>query len=166
MLTVCIRRAMTKRSSSLKNKHCCRTRSSSSSTEGPDQFGTLLQLCVDRYYVSPGQANTELFRRGVCCNYGPLGTELRRNLLDQWWRSVTRSRAQVFGINTNSGLDRAADGQEPLRIVDYEHLKQLLERQELSKEQLIQEARLFLQRCPSVRTNLLQGNQPNDIFHL
>lgn len=131
---------------------------STSPVEDPDHVKSLLQLCVDRYYISPGQTNLELFRRGMSCSYGPLGMELKRNLLEQWWYSVTRSRAQVFGVNTLcSPSHTAADGQGLLRIVEPESMKQALQQQELSKEQLTQEVQKLLQRSPSVRTNLLQG---------
>ncbi|KAM9857556.1 DNA polymerase subunit gamma-2 [Aulostomus maculatus] len=121
-----------------------------------DQFMTLMQLFVERHYISPGQTNMEFVRRGMNCDYGPLGLELRRNVLDQWWRSVTGSRVQVFGINTrSSSQDTAEGGWGHVRIV--ENLKELLEHEELSKEQLIQKARLLLQRSLSVRSNLLQG---------
>ncbi|XP_037621861.1 DNA polymerase subunit gamma-2, mitochondrial [Sebastes umbrosus] len=133
-------------------RHC----SASPSSEGLDEVRTLLQLCVDRYYVSPGETNTELFRCGMSCSYGPLGMELRRNLLEQWWHSVTSSTAQVFGINTlsSSSKDTATDG---LGIVESEHLKHILEQQDLSKEQLIQKVQMLIQRSPSLRTNFLQG---------
>ncbi|KAK5865880.1 hypothetical protein PBY51_020115 [Eleginops maclovinus] len=128
---------------------------SSSSGEGVDRVKTLLQLCVDRYYVSPGQSNTELFQRGMSCCYGPLGMELRRNLLQQWWLSVTGPTQQVFGINTlSSSKDTATDG---LRFVESEHLKPILEQQELSKEQLVQKIQTLIQRSPSLRTGFLQG---------
>ncbi|XP_029289539.1 DNA polymerase subunit gamma-2, mitochondrial [Cottoperca gobio] len=131
-------------------RHC-----STSPSEGLDQVRTLLQLCVDRYYVSPGQTNTELFQRGVSCSYGPLGTELRRNLLEQWWHSVNSSTEQVFGINTlSSSKDTGTDA---LRIVECEPLKHILEQQELSKEQLIQKIQTLIQRSPSLRENFLQG---------
>ncbi|XP_068583159.1 DNA polymerase subunit gamma-2 isoform X3 [Cebidichthys violaceus] len=132
-------------------RHC-----STSSSE--DLVSTLLQLCVDRHYVSPGQTNTELFQRGMSCVYGPLGMELRRNLLEQWWHSMTSSSAQVFGINTlSSSKDAAADGGGQLRIVESDYLKHTLEQKELSKEQLIQEVQALIQRSPSLRTDFLQG---------
>ncbi|XP_058496480.1 DNA polymerase subunit gamma-2, mitochondrial [Solea solea] len=138
-----------------------RGRCSSSGSVDADQVRTLLQLCVERYYVSPGHTNMELFRRGMSCSFGPLGMELRRNLLEQWWRSVTTSRAQVFGINTvSSSRDTDTDeggGGGELRIIEAERLKQILGQEELSKEQIIQEVQTLLHRSPSVRTNLLQG---------
>lgn len=117
-----------------------------------------MQLCVDRHYVSPGHTNTELFQRGVSCVYGPLGVELRRNLLEQWWRSVTRSSAQVFRINTLCrSRDTATGGRGQLGIVESGCLKHLIEKQELSKEQLIQELEKLIQRSTSLRTDFLQG---------
>lgn len=129
-----------------------------SSNDDLDQVSTLLQLCVDRHYVSPGQTNGEWFRRGLGCCYGPLGVELRRNLLDQWWDSVSRSTAQVFGISTVcSSQHSGAHGQGRQKIVDLDSLKQILNQQELSKDQLIQEVHVLLERSASLRTNFLQG---------
>ncbi|XP_068178220.1 DNA polymerase subunit gamma-2 [Antennarius striatus] len=131
-------------------KKYCKT----SDEELDDGVRALTHLCADRHYISPGESNMELFRRGVSCRYGPLGMELRRNLLQQWWHSVTRSTHQVFGINST---DTSTDGQGRLRIVESGELKLILEQQELSKEQLIQKVEELLQRSPSVRTNFLQG---------
>ncbi|XP_034400295.1 DNA polymerase subunit gamma-2, mitochondrial isoform X2 [Cyclopterus lumpus] len=131
---------------------------SASSGGDVDQVGALLQLCVDRHYVSPGQTNTELFQCGTSCIYGPLGTELRRNLLEQWWHSVTRSTAQVFGINTlSSSEDTATGGRGRLRMVESDCLRRVLEQTELSREQLVQKVQALIQRSPSPRTNFLQG---------
>ncbi|XP_010768433.1 DNA polymerase subunit gamma-2, mitochondrial isoform X1 [Notothenia coriiceps] len=119
------------------------------------QVRTLLELCVDRHYVSPGQPNTELFQRGMSCCYGPLGMELRRNLLQQWWLSVTGSTQQVFGINTlSSSKGTATDG---LSIVESEQLKHILQQKELSNHQLLQKIQTLIQRSPSLRTGFLQG---------
>ncbi|XP_045902784.1 DNA polymerase subunit gamma-2, mitochondrial isoform X1 [Micropterus dolomieu] len=166
MLSYCVRTVQSRPLSILKTSEYSPTlalqrtkgRCSASPSQDLDQVRALLQLCVDRYYISPGQTNVELFQRGVSCSYGPLGMELRRNLLEQWWHSVTRCTAQVFGINTlSSSRGAAADGWGHLRIVESENLKQILEWQELSKEQLIQKVQTLLQKSPSVRGNFLQG---------
>ncbi|XP_042340694.1 DNA polymerase subunit gamma-2, mitochondrial [Plectropomus leopardus] len=166
MLSCCARNALSRHLCVLKPSQCrvtptlqhSRRRCSASPSEDFDQVRALLQLCVDRHYVSPGQTNTELFQRGLSCSYGPLGMELRRNLLEQWWHSVSRSSAQVFGINTlSSSRDTAADGRKQLRMVESEHLKDILGQHELSREQLIQRVQTLIQRSPSLRTNFLQG---------
>ncbi|XP_061628335.1 DNA polymerase subunit gamma-2, mitochondrial [Phyllopteryx taeniolatus] len=127
-----------------------------------DQARTLLQLIVDRLFISPGHTNVELFKRGTICSYGPLGTELRENVLHQWRRSMTLSRDQVFGINTPSsgsgGSQDAAGGRRGhLRVVEPGDVRNILDETELSREQLVQSVHMFLQRSPLFRTNLIQG---------
>uniref|UniRef100_A0A1A8I3K0 Leucine rich repeat containing 8 family, member E n=1 Tax=Nothobranchius kuhntae TaxID=321403 RepID=A0A1A8I3K0_NOTKU len=150
MLARCVRRVLV-RFSTVRSRRCYRGLCSAAPAEGSEPVRTLLQLCVDRHYIFPGQTNAELCRGGFGCVYGPLGVELRRNLLEQWWYSVTGSRARVFGINTlSSSPERAGVGP---RIIESKHLQRLWDEGDQSREQLLQE----LQRCWSVRTNLLQG---------
>ncbi|KAM7008665.1 DNA polymerase subunit gamma-2-like [Tautogolabrus adspersus] len=163
MLTLCARNVLFKsfppqcsEALQLTGRPC----STSRSQEDLHSARTLLQLCVDRYFLSPGDANTELFQRGMSCRYGPLGTELKRNLLEQWWHSVSRTTAQVFGINTlssSSSEDTVTGGPRKLRIVESENMKQILEEKALSKQLLIQKIQMLLQRSPPVRTSCLQG---------
>ena len=128
-------------------------------TTGPndesDPTRMLLELCVDGYYVAPGPVHTDLFQRGMCCNYGPLGVELKKNLLEQWWSSIKRSRTQVFGISTlTTGDGKSSEGDPSL---DVERLNQLLDADELSKAQRIQRILMLLRQSTPLRTNLLQG---------
>lgn len=158
MLTRCVRNV----ASTLKPAHSLRHSrglGSTSPSEHADQLRTLLQLCVDRYYISAGQTNTDLFQRGMSCSYGPLGMEMRKNLLEQWWHSVTASRVQVFRINTLTGCRSNGDTEENVqfRIVESGYLKEILDQRGLSREHLIQEVQMFLQSAPYVRQNLLQG---------
>ncbi|XP_051240046.1 DNA polymerase subunit gamma-2, mitochondrial isoform X1 [Dicentrarchus labrax] len=163
MFTHCVRDVLSGRLSQSKTPQCCMTLalqhtrrySSSAQSEDLDPLRALLELCANRYYISPGQTTSELFQRGRSCSYGPLGMELKKNLLEQWWHSVTRSKSQVFGINTLSSRKDTATG--GLRIVESEHVKQILEQQELSREQLVQKVQMLLQRSSPVRTDLLQG---------
>ncbi|KAM4749788.1 DNA polymerase subunit gamma-2 [Anableps anableps] len=156
MLTQSVRRCiLSQRSSPVKIKRGTRGLCSTAPTDDLDRARALLQLCADRYYISPGESNAELFRRGWSCSYGPLGVELRRNLLQQWWHSVTGSREWVFGVNTmSSSLERGAGG---ARIVESERFQQILDQPELSKEQLTQQLNRLLLSSPSVRTSLFQG---------
>ncbi|KAM9818988.1 DNA polymerase subunit gamma-2, mitochondrial [Syngnathus typhle] len=127
-----------------------------------DHTRTLLQLFVDRHFISPGDTNMELFKRGRGCNYGPLGTELKENVLHQWWRSMTGSRDQVFGINTPScstGSHDAARGQWGyLAVPDPNNVVNILEETEVSREQLAQNVHMFLQTSPMLRTSLIPGS--------
>lgn len=136
-----------------RHRRCC-----SSAPENLAQVEPLLQFCVDSYYISPGQINMELFQHGLSCSYGPLGMGLRRNLLDQWWRSVTTSSAQVFGIKTlNCSKNPLLDGAGQLGIVDLDNVAQILGRKEVSREELIQQVQELLQRSPFMRTSFFQG---------
>ncbi|KAM8842744.1 DNA polymerase subunit gamma-2 [Synchiropus picturatus] len=128
------------------NNVLCQTRTlcSTSTTDLLGSVRSLQQLFVDRYYVSPGVRNVALLKMGLACNYGPLGTELRSNLLNQWWLSMSSSGAQIYGINT---LCRHL-------VVDGENTFQ--EPDEISREELMK-MNGILQESPSMRTNLLQG---------
>lgn len=139
----------------MKSMRCIRGLCSPAPSDGSDRVRTLLQLCTDRHYISPGERNAELFRRGWSCSYGPLGVELRRNLLQQWWHSVTGSREWVLGVNTVSSSLEGGSG--AARVVESERFQQILGQSELSREQLIQKLNGLLLTSPSARTGLLQG---------
>lgn len=133
-------------------------RRSSAPEEHLGRLRTLLRFCVDRYYLCPGQANVELFQHGLSCSYGPLGMALRRNLLDQWWRSVSTTSAQVFGIQTlNCSKDPAIHGAGQLGLVDLDNVAQILVQKDLSREELVQKVQELLQSSPCMRTSLYQG---------
>lgn len=133
-------------------------RRSSAAEDHRGGLRALVRLCVDRFYLCPGQKNAELFQRGLSCSYGPLGLELRRNLLDQWWFSVSASSAQVFGLKTLiCGEGPPVDGAAQLGLVDLEKAAQILVQEELSREELVQQLRELLQSSPSMRRSLYQG---------
>lgn len=133
-------------------------RGCSSAPENLGQVEPLLHFCVDSYYISPGQTNMDLFRHGLGCSYGPLGAGLRRNLLDQWWRSVATSSDQVFGIKTlNCSKNPPLQGAGRLGIVDLDNVAQIFGRKELSREELMQQVQELLQTPPFMRTSFLQG---------
>ncbi|XP_012713822.2 DNA polymerase subunit gamma-2, mitochondrial [Fundulus heteroclitus] len=128
---------------------------SAAAADALDRVRALLQLCADRHYICPGESNAEMFRRGWSCGYGPLGVELRRNLLQQWWHSMSGSRARVFAVDTpSSSVERGAGG---ARVVGSELFQQILGQPELSGERLAQELRRLLLSAPSLRPSLLQG---------
>ncbi|XP_019732390.1 DNA polymerase subunit gamma-2, mitochondrial isoform X1 [Hippocampus comes] len=126
-----------------------------------DYARTLLDIFVDRHFISPGHRNVELFKRGTICSYGPLGTELRDNVLHQWWRSMSGSKDQVFGINTpsSSGSQDATGGRwGHLRVAEPDDLQKILKETELSREQLVQNLHMLLQTSPLLRTSLFHGS--------
>ncbi|XP_056102107.1 DNA polymerase subunit gamma-2, mitochondrial isoform X3 [Rhinichthys klamathensis goyatoka] len=145
MLLHCIRRRLQLLSEKLpwyRNISKCITRDDSS-----DETSLLMQLCAERYYISSEAFHTR------SCTYGPLGTELKKNIIEQW-TSAIRSRAYVFGINT-SALSITCE--EPVRIVDIRALKEILNQDSFTKEEASQKIQKLLKDSASVRTSLLQG---------
>lgn len=139
--------------------HCSRCvlqLSRAHSTQGTesDLTSILLKLCVDRSFVAPGEAHTRALRHGNSCGYGPLGKDLKNNILDQWWNSVTRSKTQVFGIDTLQHVSSDSGG---LKLVDVSAIGQLMNNQDLTEGQTVDKLLKLLRDSSSVRTNLRQG---------
>ncbi|KAL7825884.1 hypothetical protein SRHO_G00336220 [Serrasalmus rhombeus] len=103
--------------------------------------GSMLEL---QHYVSSGGTG----RRST---YGLLGTELKRNVLQQWWTAVVSLQPQVFGISTPcSSTERRT-----LKIVDGEALGDQLK--DVPEAQLKGRLHKLFQHDQSLRTSLLQG---------
>ncbi|KAK7929881.1 hypothetical protein WMY93_006276 [Mugilogobius chulae] len=129
-----------------------RKRCDSSRGKSPEEVQAVLQLLEDRGYVY--QTDLELVMRGAGCEHGPLGAELKRNLLQKWWDSVVSSRAHVFGINSPSS---SSSGLGHIKKVETKMLRQIMDSQDLSGEQIIKQVKSLLQTSPSLRTNFFQG---------
>lgn len=56
---------------------------------------TIVSLCKRRGFVFRSSDIYGGF--GSCWDYGPLGTELKRNVKEQWWQAVVRRRPEVVG---------------------------------------------------------------------
>ena len=59
----------------------------------------LVSLCKRRGFIFQ---SSEIYG-GInsCYDYGPLGVELKQNIKDLWWRSMTRDRDDIEGIDTS-----------------------------------------------------------------
>ena len=57
----------------------------------------LVSMCKRRGFIFP---SSEIYG-GLksCWDYGPLGSEFKRNVKDAWWRTVVRGRADVVGLD-------------------------------------------------------------------
>lgn len=122
-----------------RSKHSART------GDGCDQVGLLLRLCEERHFMSPDAFHTRT------CIYGPLGTELKKNILEQWWTAAIRSRARVFGINT-SVYTRTC--KESVMIVNYRTVQENFHQDSFTTEEAL---RMILPNSMSVRSYLLHG---------
>lgn len=62
-----------------------------------DRMEELVSMCKRRGFIFP---SSEIYG-GLksCWDYGPLGSELKRNVKDAWWRTMVRKRRDVVGID-------------------------------------------------------------------
>jgi glycyl-tRNA synthetase len=57
----------------------------------------LVSLTKRRGFVFP---SSEIYGGiGSCWDYGPLGVELKRNIKDHWWKSMTQKRDDIEGVD-------------------------------------------------------------------
>ncbi|KAJ8002048.1 hypothetical protein DPEC_G00175760 [Dallia pectoralis] len=171
MLTCCVKRLLFRRVTVAKTCPLCglasrfqhnivrgATTSAISDVEDSDHIKTVMQLCTDRHYIASGQLHIDSLQRGSSCGYGPLGMGLRKNLMDQWWKSVVDSRTEVFGISTMHTSKESHTGLGGhWRVVDARNMCTLFTQKELSKDQLIQKIQALFERSAPVRTSLLPG---------
>lgn len=121
------------------SKHNART------GDGCDEVSLLLRLCEERHFISANAFHTRT------CIYGPLGTELKKNILEQWWTAAIRSRARVFGINTSV---HTRTSKESVMIVNNRTVQENVHQNSFTTEEAL---RMIFQNSMSVRSNLLQG---------
>src|SRR5258707_1083255 len=80
---------------------------------GSDRMEKIVSLCKRRGFIF--QSSEIYGGLNGCWDYGPLGTELKRNLKDFWWRRTVRERDDVVGIDGSILMNRqvlAAIGHE------------------------------------------------------
>jgi len=63
----------------------------------PDVMDKLVSLCKRRGFIF--QSSEIYGGTGSVWDYGPLGVELKRNMKDQWWKSMVRLRDDVEGLD-------------------------------------------------------------------
>lgn len=60
---------------------------------------TVVSLCKRRGFIF--QSSEIYGGLGSSYDYGPVGVELKRNIKDQWWKSMVRDREDVVGIDAS-----------------------------------------------------------------
>src|ERR1700756_4036996 len=70
-----------------------------SQTKEPPLMEKIVSLCKRRGFIFP---SSEIYG-GIngFWDYGPLGAELKRNLKEYWWKSLTRQRDEIVGLGAN-----------------------------------------------------------------
>lgn len=59
----------------------------------------IVSLCKRRGYIF--QSSEIYGGTGSCWDYGPLGVELKRNIKNEWWRSVVQERDDIVGLDAS-----------------------------------------------------------------
>ncbi|MDF1665717.1 MAG: glycine--tRNA ligase, partial [Planctomycetota bacterium] len=64
-----------------------------------DRMKEIVALCKSRGFV---YQSSEIYG-GLksCYDYGPLGIELKRNLMNEWWRSMVHERSDIYGLDAS-----------------------------------------------------------------
>jgi len=62
-----------------------------------DKMEKIVSLCRRRGFVF--QSSEVYGGLNGCWDYGPLGSELKRNIKEAWWKSVVRSRDDMVGLD-------------------------------------------------------------------
>jgi glycyl-tRNA synthetase len=65
----------------------------------PEIMDKIVSLCKQRGFVF--QSSEIYGGLKSCYDYGPLGTELKRNVKAEWWRSMVLSREDIVGIDAS-----------------------------------------------------------------
>jgi glycyl-tRNA synthetase len=71
---------------------------------GPDRMEKIVSLCKRRGFIF--QSSEIYGGLNGCWDYGPLGTELKRNVKDFWWRRLVRERDDVVGMDGSILMNR------------------------------------------------------------
>jgi glycyl-tRNA synthetase len=71
-----------------------------SKTSGePDLMQKVISLCKRRGFVF--QSSEIYGGLKSCYDYGPLGIELKRNIMNEWWRSMVQERENIVGLDAS-----------------------------------------------------------------
>jgi glycyl-tRNA synthetase len=63
----------------------------------------IVNLCKRRGFAFP---SAEIYGSiGTAYDLGPLGTQLKKNLQDKWWRDFVERRAECMGLETATILN-------------------------------------------------------------
>ena len=70
----------------------------------------VMRLCETRGFSMESCVEGSL-RTTYTYQFGPLGTELRRNLRNSWWCDVVQSKANIYGFETTGEIIHTLNGQ-------------------------------------------------------
>ena len=72
---------------------------SQSESKEPELMQKIVSLCKRRGFVFQSSEIYGGLRSAY--DYGPMGAELKRNLMEEWWRQMVHSREDIVGIDAS-----------------------------------------------------------------
>ncbi|XP_067860021.1 DNA polymerase subunit gamma-2 [Heptranchias perlo] len=118
---------------------------------------TLIELCQSRHFITGDIITRDALVNGWY-NYGHLGMELKKNLVNKWWDSVVLSREQVFGVETPHKLMGCQNSDDrSVRLIETAALQEPLGNKDLNREEIVASLKDLLKESTVLRPNLLQG---------
>ena len=79
-------------------RRTCETATRSMATKGPD-MDEIVSLCKRRGIIFPSSEIYNGFAGFL--DYGPLGSELKKNIKDAWWKYFVTQREDVVGLDSS-----------------------------------------------------------------
>nr|XP_033817370.1 DNA polymerase subunit gamma-2, mitochondrial [Geotrypetes seraphini]XP_033817372.1 DNA polymerase subunit gamma-2, mitochondrial [Geotrypetes seraphini]XP_033817373.1 DNA polymerase subunit gamma-2, mitochondrial [Geotrypetes seraphini]XP_033817374.1 DNA polymerase subunit gamma-2, mitochondrial [Geotrypetes seraphini] len=117
----------------------------------------LFDLCQHRHFISRAKLTKDSVWNG-CHSLGPLGVELKKNLISQWWNSIVTFREQIFRVDTLHQLPGVVNSDRSSAVLAHsEALRDSLLNQKLTKEELVLSMESILKSSVTLRDNLLHG---------
>ncbi|XP_042198322.1 DNA polymerase subunit gamma-2, mitochondrial isoform X1 [Callorhinchus milii] len=128
------------------------------STFNPSGFtDVLISLCQSRRFIIEDIITQEALLNGSY-SYGPLGMELKKNLITKWWDSMVLSKERVFGIETPQHMIGSLNSEDKtMTLVETEVLRAILRNKNLSMKETIASLEELLKKSAILRSNLLEG---------
>ncbi|XP_075034084.1 DNA polymerase subunit gamma-2 [Mixophyes fleayi] len=127
-------------------------------TGSADQLqDVLFDLCRRRHFIL-GDEPTATSLLGGFHSLGPLGSELKKNLINEWWSMVQLKREQVLAIDTLHHLPGESGSlTKPLLRICPEPWQEFLQKRDITKDQLVDFLKGSVGQLGILRHDLLYG---------
>ena len=99
MLMLLLRRRSTLATSTLRRRLVHTPSPQRHKTAHRETLQPLMELCTRRGFIYPGSS----IYGGMAStfDYGPLGSQLKKNILDAWWKDFVELRPECVGLDTS-----------------------------------------------------------------
>ncbi|MEE6507123.1 hypothetical protein FKM82_007971 [Ascaphus truei] len=121
-----------------------------------DLHEVLFDLCQRRHFITGDKPTKTSLLRGSH-SLGPLGTELKKNLMSQWWNSMV-FRERVLAVETLHQIPKGSSSTGERSVtVSTESLQRILQNDHVTKDQLAALLEGAVRESGILRRDLLYG---------